>query len=344
MSEKMKAVFTTEPGKSEVREVPMPKMKDNCIMIKQKYVGVCMSEHYDWANVGGRFGHEPMGVVCEVGKNVRGFEVGDRVSGLWGSGLPGAGGMVQYAVVNPKENTVIKLADNVKDEDAVLEPLACLFSAVSKANIDMPNTKVCVVGCGYMGCGAISILKLRGAYVVAVDPKEACRKNALKYGADEVYDVDEALEKYGMASIGKGVAGINSFEKQGFKVVMEWGETSESLNVAIELTRMLGQLCIGAYHTGPSRTINMQLANVKAIDMLSTHPRDMDRTAIGAKTAADMLASGTWNFRDIPTMIYPINAFDKAHRELESKYGHHMKALINMEMEDGEPYLINGEG
>ena len=344
MADMMKAVVTLGPGKSEVREVPMPQMNDDSVMIRLRYCGVCMSEHYDWANVGGQFGHEPMGVICAVGKNVSGYEVGDRVSGLWGSGLPGAGGMVQYAVADPKVNTIIKLADNVKDEDAVLEPLACLFSAVSKAKIDMPNMKVAVIGCGYMGCGAISILKLRGAYVVAVDPKEPCRKNALNYGADEVYDVGEALEKFGMASIGNGVSGITSMAEQGFKVVMEWGETSESLNAAIELTQMLGQLCIGAYHTGPSRTINMQMANVKAIEMLSVHPRDMDRTALGARTAADMLAAGTWNFKNVPTMIYPMNCFDAAQGGLETKYGHHMKALINMEMEEGEPYMLNDEG
>lgn len=55
--------------------------------------------------------------------------------------------------------------------------------------------------------------------------------------------------------------------------------------------------------------------------------------------AMEMLGSGEWNYKDIPTMIYPMSRFDQAQADLETKYGHHMKALINMEMEDGEPYM-----
>jgi len=196
----MKAVITVGPKKSVIKEVNMPTMDDDSVLIKLKYVGVCCSEHYDWANSpnGGAFGHEPMGIIAAVGKNVKGFQVGDRVSGMWGSTLPGAGAMVEYAVANPNVsyNTIIKLPDTLRDEDMVLEPLACMFSAISKVKDTMPGTRVCVVGCGYMGCGAISLLKCRGFYVVAVDIRESSRKDALKFGADEVYTPEEALEKY----------------------------------------------------------------------------------------------------------------------------------------------------
>ena len=324
----MKAVVTIKPGQSVLREVPMPEISDDTVLIKLKYCGVCYSEHYDWKTKGGTFGHEPMGVIVQVGKNVEGFAVGDRVSGLWGSTLPGAGGMVQYAVANPRTETVVKLPDNVRDEDLVLEPLACIYSAVSKTRCSMPGTHVCVVGCGYMGCGAISLLKARGCYVVAVDIRESSRKDALTYGADEALSPQEALARYG-----------NDADHPGFEMVMEWGETNESLDTAIQLTRMCGQLCVGAYHTGEKRLVDVQQLNIKAIDMLSVHPREANLTDTGARNAAEMLGRGTWNYKNIPTMIYPMNRFDQAQADLEAKYGHHMKALIDMEAEDGEPYL-----
>lgn len=329
----MKAVVTLNPQTSVVREVEEPKMNDDSVKIKLKYCGVCYSEHYDWKYNGGTFGHEPLGVIVEVGKNVKGYAVGDRVSGLWGSTLPGAGGMVQYAVANPNQSVIVKLPDNVRSEDAVLEPLSCLYSAVSKAKCSMPGTKVCVVGCGYMGCGAISLLKVRGCYVVAVDIRESSRQDALKYGADEVYSPEEALAKFCKHST--PWEAMNS----GFETVMEWGETNESLDTAINLTCMCGQLCVGAYHTGEKRLVDMQQLNVKAIDLLSTHPREKELNALGAVNAARMLGSGEWKFVNVPTMIYPMSKFDQAQADLETKYGHHMKALIDMEMEDGEPYL-----
>lgn len=322
---KMKAVITVGPKTSVIKEVDMPVMNDDSVMIKLKYCGVCYSEHYDWANSpdGGAFGHEPMGVIVEVGKNVTGFKVGDHVSGMWGSTLPGAGAMVQYAVADVKRSTIIKIPENVRDEDAVLEPLSCMFSAVSKVKDTMPGTRICIVGCGYMGCGAISLLKLRGFYVVAVDIRETSRQDALTYGADEVYTPEEALEKY----------------RSSFSVVGEWGETNESLDLAVNLTAECGLLCVGAYHTGPKRLVDMQQLGVKAIVLHNTHPREPWLSDTGAKNAMRMLASGEWNFKNIPTMIYPMDQFDRAQQDQETKYGHYMKALLNMEMETGEPYL-----
>ena len=328
----MKRIISTGPKTNILEDIPLPPINDDQILIRTKYVGVCMSEHYDWAHCGpgATFGHEPLGIIAEVGKNVRGYKVGDRVSGWWGSTLPGGGGMVEYSITYPSESIIV-LPDNVPDEDIILEPLSCMFSAVSKARVNMPGTEVCVVGAGYMGCGAISLLKLRGAIVTAVDPRPESRANAIKYGgADYVYSVDEMEEKL-----------ANGFG--GFDVVMEWAETNESLDLAARLTRQCGQLCIGAYHTGEKRLIDMQLLNVRAIDCLSTHPREEHLSLQGAKNAVRLLSEGRWNYRHIPTMIYPRNQFDRAQAELETKFGHHMKAIIDMTREDGEPILVYGE-
>jgi threonine dehydrogenase-like Zn-dependent dehydrogenase len=325
----MKHIIMTGPKTSTIKEIQTVTPSDDQVLIKLKYVGVCMSEHYDWsvAKPGDAFGHEPMGIIEQVGKNVTSFQVGDRVSGMWGSTLPGAGGMVEYAVADPKHDTVIKLPDNVRDEDLILEPLACIMSAVSKTRVSMPGTMVAVVGCGYMGCGAISLLKLKGAYVVAIDIREESLENAKKFGADETYFVEEAEAKF-----------LNG-NFPGFEVVMEWAETNESLDLAINLTKMCGQLCIGAYHTGGKRLVDVQQLNVKAIECLNTHPREAHLSEMGAHNAVKLLSSGVWNFKDMPVKIYPMNKFDLAQAEQETKYGKYIKAIIDMTMLDGEPYI-----
>ncbi|MHC1693882.1 MAG: alcohol dehydrogenase catalytic domain-containing protein [Eubacteriales bacterium] len=326
----MKHIVMTGPKTSEIREIADVTPNDDQVLIRLKYVGVCMSEHYDWgvAKPGDAFGHEPMGIIEQVGKNVKDYSVGDRVSGFWGSSLPGAGGMVEYVAVHPNPSSIIKLPDNVRDEDLVLEPLSCMMSAVSKIRTSMPGTKVAVVGCGYMGCGAISLLKLRGMYVVAVDIRGESLENALKYGADEAYLAQDARDKF----VGSGFPG--------FEVVMEWGESNESLDLAINLTKMCGQLCVGAYHTGGKRLVDMQQLNVKAIDCLSTHPREWNLSVEGAKNGARLLSSGEWNYKNLPVKIYPMSKFDLAHEELETKYGKYMKALIDMTKLEGEPYIV----
>lgn len=230
----MKKLLMKGPMQSEVVEAEMPKIQyPKQLIVKNRYCGVCMSEHYDWttAKEGQTFGHEPMGVIAEIGSGVTKFKVGDRVSGLYS-------GNSEYALSD--EDHVFLIPDNIPDEAAVLEPLSCLISAVSKVKIPMVGERVAVVGCGYMGCGAISLLKLRGAYVVAVDIRKESLENAKKYGADEIYTPDELPKHY------FDVPGQNlgfQTEGHGFKLVMEWGETNESLDLAIRMTRMCGTAC-----------------------------------------------------------------------------------------------------
>lgn len=326
----MKRLYSCGPKKTELREVEEPIIRNaNEVKIKLKYTGVCMSEHYDWSIGANKpFGHEPVGVVAEVGSAVTHVKVGDRVSGLFD-------GSSEYAVAH--KNNVFKLSDNVSDEEGILEPLSCLISAVSKVRLKVIGERVAVVGCGYMGCGAISLLKKRGAYVVAVDIKPESLKNALKYGADEAYLADELPKNYFyIPGSGLDFAG----EPGGFPLVMEWGETNESLDLAIRMTRQCGQLAIGAYHTGEKRLVDVQMLNVKAIDCLSTHPREADLNREGCKNAVKMMSDGVWCYKHVPTKVFPISKFDEAHEELPNKFGKYLKSVISFEGEDFEPYII----
>ena len=76
----MKSIVSTGPRTSELREFPMPVIRDDHILIRLKYVGVCMSGHSGWAHAkpGDAFGHEPLGIVEQVGANVTGCKPGDR--------------------------------------------------------------------------------------------------------------------------------------------------------------------------------------------------------------------------------------------------------------------------
>lgn len=323
----MKQIIMSGPQTSKVVEVPDPKMNENQILIRQKYVGVCMSERQLWldAKAGDTLGHEPMGVIEAVGSRVQGFSVGEAVSGLWGSTLPGTGGMVEYAVADPRYETVVKLPKSLRQEDLILEPLACMMSAVSKISCTMPGTRVCVVGCGYMGCGMISLLKTRGLYVIGVDIRKESLENAKRFGADEVYLNSRVFDVYPNGS---------------FSYVTEWGETSESLDLAINLTAECGELSVGAYHTGGKRFVDVQQLNLKAIRMNSVHPREYALSADGARKAVELLSSGAWQFTNLPIKVYPMNMLDQAYREIDSKYGKYMKVIIDMTKPDGEPYII----
>ena len=331
----MKQLVSAGKRKTALIEVEEPMITaPNEIKVKLTGCGVCMSEHFAWSeHIDNRpFGHEPIGVITEVGADVTYFKVGDRVSG-------GFSGSAEYAVVK-QTDAIFKLPDTIGDIDGVLEPLACLVSAVTKMRMTIIGDTVAVVGCGYMGCGAISLLKKRGYYVVGIDIREESLKNALRYGADEVYTPDNIPESY-FYTAGNDLNFTGA--PGGFPIVMEWGETADSLDVAVRIVSQCGQIGVGAYHTGEKRPVDVQALNVKAIDMLSTHPRETDIMRRAYHSIIRMLSDKTWNYQGLPTKVYPISRFDQAHEELETKFGTFMKSVVLFTDEDFEPYIVNGE-
>ena len=115
----MKRIVAVGPKKCVVEDFTVngcfvPEIKDDQILVKIKYVGVCMSEHYAWstAKPGQCFGHEPMGIVEKVGKNVTEFKPGDHVCGLWGNTLPGAGALCEYSIAS-RWDAIMKVPENL---------------------------------------------------------------------------------------------------------------------------------------------------------------------------------------------------------------------------------------
>jgi D-arabinose 1-dehydrogenase-like Zn-dependent alcohol dehydrogenase len=85
----MRAAFIVDTKKIEIREVPTPKYNDDEMLVRVEACGVCTSDMASFLNsysdemkkrmpMPRRVGHEPAGTVVEIGKNVKGFKVGDR--------------------------------------------------------------------------------------------------------------------------------------------------------------------------------------------------------------------------------------------------------------------------
>ncbi len=90
--DKMLAAWKTKPSKGlELKEASIPKIKDDEVLIKVKATSICGTDKHiynwdDWAqkrigkNIPYIFGHEVAGEIAEMGKSVKGLEIGDHVS------------------------------------------------------------------------------------------------------------------------------------------------------------------------------------------------------------------------------------------------------------------------
>jgi len=197
----MKAAFIVAPRQFEIRDIPTPKIGPDEMLVKIEACGVCSSDMPGYLDTGAmrrpfprRAGHEPAGTVVELGKNVKGFKVGDRITGWFPSDC-----YSEYAACNPTVYSVErghpavveKIPEGIPFEHALGEPL---MSLVSIARTATPEFGDCVfqVGCGFMGLGIIALVaqpKLR-EYIVA-DLDDGRLKLAKEMGATITLNPDK---------------------------------------------------------------------------------------------------------------------------------------------------------
>ncbi|MFA9465884.1 MAG: NAD(P)-dependent alcohol dehydrogenase [Velocimicrobium sp.] len=210
----MKVAVMEGIGKMGYIERPIPEPKENEVLVKLEYVGICGSDlhFYEQGRIGDIIvkapfvlGHEPAGKVIEVGKDVRHLKVGDRVALEPGKtcghcsfckegkynlcpdvvffATPPVDGVFQEYVAH-EAALCFKLPENVSTlEGALIEPLAVGFHAANQGKAHLGQTAV-VFGSGCIGLVSMMALKAEGvSNVIVVDVVQKRLDKALELGA-----------------------------------------------------------------------------------------------------------------------------------------------------------------
>ncbi len=121
-------------------------------------------------------GYSSAGTVVAVGAGVTDFQPGDRVAVFWSK---------HGTYMNVPQNNLLKLPDDVPFEEAALWNIATFpLAAIRKCHLEMGESAV-VMGQGVLGQMAVMLLRAAGAVpIIAVDPVESKRQQALQIGAD----------------------------------------------------------------------------------------------------------------------------------------------------------------
>ena len=173
-------------GKEDIRleELPNPVCGDNDIVIKNLYAGICGSDVSAYRHGGDdviifknhEFGHEMVSEVVEVGKNVEGIEVGDRVypypMTVKGNPMRAAtvGGFSELIHVPDckLEHSVFKVDEAISTKEAaMIEPFTVGFHA-AKQGKPAVGKKAIVFGSGMIGTAAAIGLKVAGVEQIMV--------------------------------------------------------------------------------------------------------------------------------------------------------------------------------
>ncbi len=210
----MKTLVLEEYNKLVYKDVPKPIPNDNEVLVEVKAVGICGSDVHGMDGSTGRrippiiMGHEASGTIIETGKNVTGWNIGDRVTfdstiyrlddwytrkGLYNlsdnrmvlgvscDDYRRDGAFADYVAV--PQHILYAIPDNVSFEQAAMvEPVAVALHAINLSGIKINDTAV-VFGSGMIGLFIIQLLKLAGCYVIAVDMLQEKLEMAKNAGA-----------------------------------------------------------------------------------------------------------------------------------------------------------------
>lgn len=210
----MKGIYFEGKNNLVLRDdLPNPTIEKDEVLIKVKYCGICGSDIESFETgvletPGIIIGHEFSGEIVEVGDDVRGWDIGDRVAAnpalpcgkcywcmhdqenlcKWTSaiGTTFNGAMAEY--INVRSTRLFKLPDNVSTEEgALLEPLAVAVYAVQDSNLIIGQTCT-VIGAGSIGLLTIQVLSAAGAReIYVIEPVQSKQQLALNFGAKKVF-------------------------------------------------------------------------------------------------------------------------------------------------------------
>lgn len=326
---------------------PVPKPGKNEVLIAIHSVGICGSDVHYWKDGRiGRFivdgpmvlGHEPSGVIKEVGENVTHLKPGDRVviepgvaclqCDFCKKGTYNLCPKVEFCATPPTDGTLCryykqsasfcyKIPDNVSLEEAALvEPLSVAVYACRRASVSVGKS-VLICGSGPIGLLNMMTAKVMGAtQVCIIDVVKSRLDFAKKLGADHVV-VADTKDAIALAKKVKETMGCEP------DITLECSGAEASLQLGIQVTKPGGMLTVVGC-CPPVVSIPLIEACLKEVDV-----RGIFRYANCHPTAIDLIASGKVNVKPLITHHFSLEESLKAFEVAHTGAGGAIKVLIN---------------
>lgn len=344
--ETMVGLFKTGkgPGKMALLEAPVPSPGSDEVLIEVKAAGICGTDvhiKHDsfpyWPPV--IMGHEFSGVIVEIGSEVSGYQVGDRIvaephtkacgkcelcrtghiqlcaskrSPGWG--IDGA--FARYLTM--PEHLLHRIPDSMTfDEGALVEPTANVVQDVLERGRVEPDDFVVVIGPGPIGLLSVMAAKSAGARAVALVGTQADEgirlPMGLEVGADEIVVAD-------CENVTERVMALTN--NRGADLVVEASGAPAAIATLPHLVRRMGRITVMGMTGGRDVTFPWDTAVWKVCTIifnLSTGYTSWEKT-IG------LISSKKMNVKKIITHVAPLDEWEVTFENIETMQA--VKALL----------------
>ncbi len=325
-----------------LEDIDVPKPGHNDVLIKIARTAICGTDIHiyqwdDWASktipVPLAVGHEFSGEIVECGSEVKGFDIGDRVSAeghitcgvcrncragrrhlcinTVGVGVDRPGAFAEYLCV-PAFN-VFKLPDVITDDmAAILDPLGnATHTALS---FDLVGEDVLITGAGPIGIMAVAIARYAGArHIVITDVNDYRLALAKKMGASVALNVTNGSLDGTMAELGM---------EEGFDIGMEMSGNPSAFRDMLRTLHHGGRVALLGIPPGET-AINWNDVIFKGLILKGIYGREMFETWY---KMTSMLQSGL-DISPIITHHFDVADYEQAFQLMES--GQSGKVILN---------------
>lgn len=334
-------------GKLSLQERPMPKATSASAVIKVEACSICGTDFRTYSKGSTKItppriiGHEVVGTIVEVGDEVKGFRVGDRVAvapaigcgecypcslgytnmcdNLQTIGFQFEGGFAEYMEIPAiafKQNNVNLVNAGVASEEAALaEPTACVINAQEFLNITNGDY-VAIWGSGFIGCVHAELAFQSGAEkVVMIEISEKRAAEAKKMVPDVIMLNPAEVDIYQEIPRLTGGRGIN--------VGITACSAGQAQEDALNLASKRGRISLFGGIVGESKGfLDSNVIHYKELSVYGVHAS----TPLQNRKALDLIVNGSLKVKKYITSIYPLKDIEKAFKEIEQ--GNVFKAII----------------
>ncbi|TCL76484.1 L-iditol 2-dehydrogenase [Hydrogenispora ethanolica] len=331
-----------KPGMIEFRNVPVPEINAEEVLIEMKRIGVCGSDihvyhgKHPYTSYPVVQGHEVSGVIVKLGAKVAGFKPGDKVTiqpqvccgrcyscrhgkyhicdDLKVMGFQTTGAASEYFAVAAAK--VVKLPDEMSfDAGAMIEPLAVAVHALSRAGMNLKGLNVLVLGAGPIGNLVAQAARGMGAAAVMITDISGYR-----LGIAESCGIDYCLNPE-QQNLGTMLA--DQFGADKADLILECVGANPTMNQAIEYARKGSSIIVvGVF--GDRANLDMGLVQDRELQLIGTLMyQEQDYLQ-----AIELVKEGQVRLEPLITNHFPFQDYQKAYEFIEDRKDRTMKVII----------------
>jgi L-iditol 2-dehydrogenase len=324
-------------GNIEVQDVTEPRAGAGQVVLEVDSAGICGTDLHIYLDEFETYppvtiGHETAGIIVDLGQEVTGWTVGDRVTtetyfytcggcAPCRQGRPNLcvrrrsigskqdGAFARY-LLTPATN-LHRVPDELDLESAALtEPLACTVHGVLETAGVRAGDNVAITGPGPIGLLALQLAKVAGATVAMIGTNQDAERLTLakELGADHSINVQE---------VGNVIESVtDAFKADGADLVIECSGAAPAAKTLLEVARRGGHFCqMGLY--GKPISLDQDAICYKELVVTGTNAS----VTTAWTRALKLLAERKVNAQRLITHRFSIERWDKALEVVRNKEG-----------------------